>query len=79
MEQGQVSESLSFEPRVAKRQRPPLPSWVKVLVPLVLSLVIVVVGIRAHDWWKHPTLLGGATTTATAQLRRARGSPGRST
>ena len=59
MDQGPASETVSFDPPGAKRQRTPVHPWVKVLALIVLIAVLVFVGFRVHDWWTHPTLFGG--------------------
>ena len=59
MSQGPISETLSSNLPAEKRQRAPGPTWVKVLTLIVLIAVLIPVGLRAYDWWTHPSLFGG--------------------
>ena len=59
MSQGPISDTLSSNLPAEKRQRAPGRTWAKVLTLIVLSAVLIPVGLRAHDWWTHPSLFGG--------------------
>lgn len=71
MDQGPDAETLTFDPRGPRRHRVVLPTSAEVLSALrrhpsrtvsalmVVLVVLVVLGVRAHERWTHPTLLGG--------------------
>jgi hypothetical protein len=66
MSQGPNSETVSFDPHGEKKQRGPVRTWVKVLALIVLIPVLIIAGVRAHDWWTHPTLFGGTDGNSTS-------------
>ena len=59
MSQGPSSETLSSSLPSEGRQRALSRTWVKVLTLIVLIPVLIPLGLRAHDWWTHPSLIGG--------------------
>jgi hypothetical protein len=70
MNQGPASDTVSFDPSGEKRQRAPVPIWVKVVATVALIAVLLPIGFRAYDWWRHPTLFGGTYDNNVTSIAR---------